>query len=293
MLPDDEPWRSCDEPRRKTVEPRSVSSSFAHAPFVENDYPSTAYPDRAHRLLALFRLYNVIEYFFPYKDLMDRPWGETLVEFVPRMSEARDATDTLAIAEHTTRIQDSHVTVTSPVLDAYFGTHRPEVRIELVEGSTVVTEVAPELAGSGLHVGDRVVSVDGEEVDARRERLARYMSASTEGRLANKIDLQLLLGAPSTPAAIEVRAVDGSTRDVSVPRTEEGLAARSRPRRGPVHTVLDEGVGYIDLGRLDAQQVDSALQSIWNTPAVILDMRGYPSIGARAVVPRLVVGLSF
>ncbi len=119
------------ETPRRGAAPRAVNTAFAYGSFVENDYSETPYPDRAHRLLALFRLYNVIEYFFPYKDLMDRPWGETLAEFIPRMRDARDATDyALTVAELATRIQDSHVTLASPVLDAYFGTHRPAVRVD-------------------------------------------------------------------------------------------------------------------------------------------------------------------
>src|SRR6185436_13297692 len=113
-------------------------------------------------------------------------WPETLAEFIPRMRQARDATEyALTVSELAVRIQDSHVTLASPVLDAYFGTHRPPVRVDLVEGLTVVTEVGPEVAATGLHVGDVVVSVDGEETAARRARLARYLPASTAGRLDN------------------------------------------------------------------------------------------------------------
>lgn len=275
-------------PRRGAVTPDPVSAPFEYTAFVEDDYSETPYPDRPHRLLALFRLYNAIEYFFPYKDLMDRPWGETLVEFVPRMLQARDATDyALAVAELATRIQDSHVTLASPVLEAYFGTHRPEVRVELVEGLTVVTKVAPELENSGLDVGDIVVSVDGEEAATRRKRLARYLPASTPGRLENKIDLHFLLGTRSQSAAIEVRGDDDVMRRASAPRTLEGLPARSRPRHGPVHAVLPSGYGYIDLDRLEAAEADPAFQTIRNTPAAILDIRGYPASGARAIVGRL------
>src|SRR5216683_939830 len=240
-------------PRHEATVPGPVSAPFEYAAFVERDYSETPYPDPPHRLLALFRLYNAIEYFFPYKDLMDRPWRDTLVDFIPRMKDARDATDyALAVAELATRIQDSHVTLASPVLDAYFGTHRPPVRVELVEGQTAITEVAPELAQSGLRVGDIVVSVDGEVATARRSRLARYLAASTPGRLENKVDLQFLLGPPSQPAALEVRGEDGAVRRSSTPRTLEGLAPRARPRTGPVYTVLTSGHGYVDLQRLEA-----------------------------------------
>src|SRR5712691_7718735 len=219
---------------------------------------------------------------------MDRPWRETLAEFIPRMREARDATDyALTVAELATRIQDSHVTLASAVLDAYFGTHRPAVRVDLVEGLTVITEVAPELAGAGLQTGDIVVSVDGEDAAARRERLARYLPASTRGRLENKIDVQFLLGPRSQPAVLEVRGADGADRRVSAPRTLEGIGPRSRLRTGPVQTVLPSGHGYVDLQRLEAAEVGAAFDTIRNAPGAIFDMRGYPAGGARAVVSRL------
>lgn len=275
-------------PRRK-VRARAVARTpFVAGAFVERDYSETPYPDQPHRLLALFRLYNVIEYFYPYKALMDRPWRETLEEFIPRMRGARDATDyALTVSELAARIQDSHVTLASPVLDAYFGTHRPPVRVDLVEGMTVITEAAPELAEAGLHVGDVVLSVDGEDASARRQRLARYLPASTPGRLDNKIDLRFLLGSRSQPALIGVRGHDGRVRDVRAARTLEGLGQRSRMRAGPVYTVLPSGHGYVDLQRLEANQVDAAFEAIRSTPGAILDMRGYPAGGARALLPRL------
>jgi hypothetical protein len=218
---------------RRDAGPATASMTYAATAFVEPDDSDTPYPDEAHRLVALFRLHGVIEHFFPYKELMDRSWHETLAEFIPRMRDARDATDyALAVTELAVRIQDSHVTLASPVLDAYFGTHRPAVRVDLVEGLTVITEVAPELAQVGLGVGDVVLSVDGEDTAARRARLARYLPASTPGRLENKIDIQFLLGAKGRPAMIEARAEDGTVRRETVARTLEGLAPRSRTRSG-------------------------------------------------------------
>ena len=269
--------------------PGNVGTAFSYDAFVEKDYSEQPYPDWPHRLLALFRLYAVIEHFYPYKELMDRPWDETLVEFIPRMRAARDATDyALVVSELATRIQDSHVTLAAAVLDAYFGTHRPDIRVDLVEGATVVTEAATGVAGGGLRVGDVVLSVDGEESGARRERLGRYLPASTRGRLENKIDTQFLLGSPSQPARLEVRTPAGDVRRVSAPRTLEGLASRSRPRTGPVYTVLASGFGYVDLDRLLMADAEAAFETIRSTPGTILDMRGYPASGAQAIVPRLV-----
>jgi C-terminal processing protease CtpA/Prc len=277
-----------DAPRRVPAPAGPLPVPYEPGAFVERDESETTYPDREHRLLALFRLYGAIEYFFPYKDLMDRPWKEMLAALIPRFAEARDATDyALAVAEAAVRIQDSHVTLASPVLDAYFGTHRPDVRVDLVEGQTVITEVAAELAPTGLAVGDVVVSVDGEGAGARRERLARYLPASTPGRLQNKTDVQFLLGPRGKPAVIEARGAEGTPRRVTVARTLEGLAPRSRTRRTPAYGLHAPGFGYVDLQRLEAKDVGDAFETIRNTPGLILDMRGYPIGGAFGLVARL------
>jgi C-terminal processing protease CtpA/Prc len=216
---------------------------------------------------------------------MDRPWDDTLAEFIPRLRAARDETEyALAVSELAVRLQDSHVTLASPVLDRYFGTHRPAIRVDLVEGRTVVTEAPPT---SGLQVGDVVLSVDGEESSARRARLARYLPASTAGRLENKVDIQFLLGPRASRAVIEARGADGSSRRVEAERTLEGLAPRTRPRAGPAYAVLPSGFGYLDLDRLEAKDVAAAFEAIRGTPGAVVDMRGYPKGGAFAAVPRL------
>jgi hypothetical protein len=52
-----------------------------------------AAPSREYRLLGLFRVWNVIHYFFPYKHLMDRTWDSVLTEFIPRFAQAETPVD--------------------------------------------------------------------------------------------------------------------------------------------------------------------------------------------------------
>ncbi|MET0555378.1 MAG: S41 family peptidase [Vicinamibacteria bacterium] len=284
------PASGVDRARQLLEEPpRAAAPAVANVPlatgaFLERDYSEAPYPDAAHRMLALFRLYAVVDHFFPYKPLMDRAWDETLADFIPRLRVARDETEyALAVSELATRLQDSHVTLASPVLDRHFGTHRPPVRVDLVEGQTVVTEAPP---GSGLEAGDVVLSVDGEAASARRARLARYLPASTAARLENKIDIQFLLGPPASRVAIETRGPDGKVRRVEAERTLEGLAPRTRTRTGPAYAVLPSGLGYLGVDRLEPKDVAAAFEAIRGTPGVIVDMRGYPKVGAFAGVPR-------
>jgi C-terminal processing protease CtpA/Prc len=255
----------------------------------DRSYREMVYPSEEYRLLALFRFWNVIEYFFPYKNLIDRKWDDTLREFIPRMQSARDAREyTLAVAEMVTRIQDSHGKVTSPILDQYFGLFRPPMMVSLIQGETVVTSIEEKVRSTnGLEVGDVVLSVDGEAIAERRARLGRYLPVSTPLRLNYLVDTQLLFGPGERPALLRIRKASGEIMEASIARTIERSGARIKLRTGPIDTVLPSGYGYVDLDRLTGADVEDAFKTIQKTPGLILDMRGYPVGGAFQFAARL------
>jgi CubicO group peptidase (beta-lactamase class C family)/C-terminal processing protease CtpA/Prc len=237
--------------------------------------PEPDYPSRERRLLALFRLWNAIHYFFPYQSLMERSWEDLLATYIPRFEAAGDATDYhLTVAQLVTHLQDSHVTASSAVLARYFGDTLPSVRVKFIERQTVVTGVwdAAATRWSALRVGDVIVAVDGEESAARRARLGKYFSASTPQALEYKIDQAMLAGPAGSRAVLSVRDRHGKQHAVTLRRDGAPPPART----GAPYSVIDRGYGYIDLTRLMPQDVDAAFKAVEHTPGLILDMRGYP-----------------
>lgn len=70
------------------------------------------YDDIAFRLLGLFRLWNGIEYYFPYLHLMDRSWESCLPDAIESMMAGTDqASYEEAIYALTGCLQDNHVMV--------------------------------------------------------------------------------------------------------------------------------------------------------------------------------------
>ena len=100
---------------REEIRPPARSSARpASGPLriTENTYPDMASPSREYRLLGLFRVWNVMHYFFPYQHLMDRSWDSVLTEFIPRFAEAATPDDyCLTAREFVAHLQDSHVFV--------------------------------------------------------------------------------------------------------------------------------------------------------------------------------------
>ena len=61
----------------------------------ENPYKEMEYPDAGYQLLSLFRYWNMIQYFYPYKYLAGEDWNKVLPEFIPKFFTAKDTTQYL------------------------------------------------------------------------------------------------------------------------------------------------------------------------------------------------------
>jgi C-terminal processing protease CtpA/Prc len=234
-----------------------------------------------------------MRYFFPYLDLMDRPWADTLVEFLPRFEAAETALAyQTAVAEMTARLQDTHVGVgNAAALEEHLGLFAPPFLVSQVEGQAVVRHVHDAAAAGGIEVGDVIVAVDGVDIGEQRKSLQGLIAASTPQAMSQRLDRMQLRGPKGSTARLRVRDSAGKEREVAVVRSRPYNqdawlpALRTTPA---IYGVLPSGYGYIDLERLAYADADAALDAVMGTPALILDMRGYPKGTAWAIAPRLV-----
>jgi C-terminal processing protease CtpA/Prc len=253
-------------------------------------YETMAYPEREYRLLALFRFWNVIHYFYPYKDLLDQDWDTVLPRFLPRFAAARDALEyNLAVAEMAACIQDTHTTVAgSKELNRFFGEAAPPVALRLIEGKPAVTDLldAEAVKGSGVAIGDVVLAIDGEPSEQRMARYGKYLAGSNPGSHAWSLLRRLLNGPDGSTLQLTVRGRDDKPREIALPRKAAYALLRPKPS-GEVFKILADNIGYCDLERLTLGEVDAMLERLKDTRAIVFDLRGYPRGTAWALAPRL------
>lgn len=256
----------------------------------DKTYAEMSFPGREYRLLALFRYWNVINYFFPYKDLIGDSWETALARFIPKFEANKDAADyQLTVREMVAEMRDSHGGVQNAnASNEKLGTFVPQILLRYVEGHTVVTHVLDDKLP--IKIGDVILTVDGEPVERRREFLSRFIAASTPQALERSVHSGLLRGQKDSVAKLRLRSADGAVREVELARsisTTDRKLFTARQRSTPVVQVLPNGYGYVDLARLQVGEVDQMFETIKQTPAVIFDMRGYPNGTAWAIAPRL------
>jgi C-terminal processing protease CtpA/Prc len=243
----------------------------------EPDYSSPYYPDEEKRLLCLFRFWNIIHYFFPYKDLMDCSWDDTLHEMIPKFISAKNALEyALAVRELTARIDDTHASLSSFVLYLeYWGQYYPPFLSKTIEGKIVITELLDKTIQI-IQKGDIIEEVDGETVDKFRNKNYRYLPASNssvkERELNNVIcrgkskQMRLLIRRDQTLSVVGVdRIISSQYFDLLEKIT----------MHNPVWKILPDNIGYVNMGRMN--DVPATMSKLMDTKAIIFDIRNYPN----------------
>jgi C-terminal processing protease CtpA/Prc len=251
------------------------------APPKDKSYPDMKYPGLEYRLLAAFRAWNTIEFFYPHKNLMERDWADVLREFIPRFEGAKDGLEySLTVAEMMTHIHDSHAYVSGSVINDHFGTFYPPIRVRMIENTLLVTAFTDEKAAraGGVAIGDTILKVDGEDAKKRFERYARYISASTSQSNTDKATLAFMNGKDASPVTLTIRDRSGKAKKIRLPRKfEDYNTLYHRERTGDIIRSISADIGYADLDRLTPEMIDEMLDRFKNARAIIFDMRGYPN----------------
>ncbi len=258
----------------------------------DTSYPQMAFPSEEYRLLALFRFWNVINYYFPYKHLTDKSWEAVLTDFIPRFLENKNQLDyEMTVAEMVARLQDTHGFVgTLKSLNAHLGDFAPPLSLRVASGKLTIAYLMDESVAqaAGVKVGDVIVAVDGESTEQRVANLSKFKSLSTRSSAYRYIYPTVLRGAKDSKAKLRIEGADSQIREVEIPRTAPlGSVTFPVPRKTPIYQVLPNGYGYIDLARLPLADAHKAMDAVMNTPGLIFDMRGYPNATAWEIGPRL------
>lgn len=242
-------------------------------------YSQFTNPHEEIRLLALFRLWNIVHYFYPYKHILDQDWDSTLIEFIPRLLAANSSESySLALRECCNRLNDSHASCNSYAIQNWNGGFLPPFTVRFIEGETVITRVTKN--AKSIQVGDVLREIDGVDIKALRDSLRRYANGSNNTMVEKSINSLIVLG-PS--GQFDITVSDGlSIKTETLTRNSDNrqdLYFNSSPIKSWTDTVLENKcrIGIVNMGELKREEIPQMVGELWSTDGIIFDLRGYPN----------------
>jgi C-terminal processing protease CtpA/Prc len=250
----------------------------------EKPYSQFIYPDAGYRLLALFRYWNIVQYWFPDKHLIGEDWKALLTEFIPRFIDAKNESEYWHTSQQLiARIHDSHANLLSPYPEwnNRFGKYYPPCMVTFVGNDPVVSIIVNNsiAALSNIQRGDIIKTVNGKRVaDIISERLPNLPASNYSTQLRD-LSVNLLVSKDSISNITVER--DGEPIECKLhhfifSRWSDWYHYDFPYQKDSSFFFIASGVGYINLGKIKKKQVDSVFKVLEGSKGVIIDNRQYP-----------------
>lgn len=258
--------------------------------FRENDLKDMDYSDVRFRLLGLFRLWNAVEYYFPYHNLLEKDWVSTLDEFIPRMLAGGEGLPdgftpgalalmggedfqsyVAAITALLVRMNDFHV------VGGLLGMTYAPIPVMEAEGKLVVFGTAE---GCPLLPGDVIQEVNGRDIYEFAETVKEYLPYSRDEVYLSRNGAFILSLAGDNKSEIEVTVLrDGKEETffcACVSVEESPFIPYAQPQE--VYEILEGNIGLVNPALLSTANQYGVMEELRDTDGLVIDLRQYPNL---------------
>lgn len=231
---------------------------------------------KEYRLLSLFKYWNIIEYFFPYKYQMDQNWDEALIEMIPKFTNCQSKKEFhLAMLELVVKINDSHAGLRTPLTNQYLGSRWIPAKFKIIDEQAIITGFYDQKLAKedDLQIGDILTKVNGKSISKILTEKDKYIHASNVSvKLRNAYKC----------------IFNGSSDSLHIEYIREGKSQHKTIKRYPFSKfkleknkdlkwkILENNIGYVNMGILERMDVPAMMDSLINTKAIVFDVRNYP-----------------
>ncbi|MCT2534746.1 S41 family peptidase [Aquibacillus koreensis] len=246
--------------------------------FEEEAYADMSNPEVEYRLLSLYRYWNMIEYYFPYKYLIEEDWDDVLHAFLPKFINASTEKEyVVTVSEMIARIHDTHAQIVSdePALHAFWGNNYAPLIMDFIEDKPVVTGYYHVDLGkeTGLQVGDVITKVDDKPIEAILDEKLKYISASNHTIKLREMSSKILR---TNDTSLEVEFIrDGKTKTREIKAGVEQYDPFQKDQ--DYYREFSEDIAYLYLGSIKAAYAEEIRSNLEGKQGLIVDLRCYPS----------------
>ena len=283
----------------------SFAKGVGNAEFLnEETYPEMSSPDASYRLLALFRYWNIIQYYYPYKYLIGENWQFVLAEFIPQFIHAKNELEyKLTVLKLVASIHDSHAYLYDKVLEKYKGDYIVPFYVSFIEGKPVITDTLIDISNMNyplmmglsfngkpiikdtliniseknypLKIGDIILKVNGTPIDRIISEQLPYIPGSNLSSQLYKFGYDLMRSNTKSINVTFKRGNDVFSKDMTCyPMNSPNFRYMAYRKKALYRLVSKEkNIGYLYLG----STIGGTVPDFSNTKGLIIDLRCYPN----------------
>lgn len=227
--------------------------------------------------------WNVMQHFYPYFEVVICDWEMVLEQALRSSFTARNELEFKAVLDRlTAHLKDGHASVSTP-LYTYDNYYKPGIDWAYIEGKLYITKVCQ----SWLKVkpGQEVIKVNGRTVTEFMDSFRQIVSAPTEGWFKHRFtqfslsglkDTKIELGLSDTTIVLYRNQRLYTTDDVECSCQPEVMKLK--------HKWLDSGILYLNLTKMEDEDLEKIMPDILRAKSLVCDMRGYPSVGVKFIM---------
>ncbi|UTX50620.1 S41 family peptidase [Chryseobacterium sp. MA9] len=241
---------------------------------------SSKFTSKTISLLELFRYWNYVEYFFPYKYETDQNWNDVLTEMIPKfLMIDHDESYHLTLAELVTKTDDSHAYLSSKEIQHHqYGNRRVPAEYSYAEGKLVITKInATRFEDkSPLQVGDVIYDIEGKTIPQIVNSFGKYIPASNSWGKFNKAKSKLLF---SNSDSISVKIErEGQNLEIKTKTyfAKDIIQEKITTPQKWKFIDYEKKIGYVNMGIIEKKDLNEMYNSLQSAKSIIFDLRNYP-----------------
>jgi C-terminal processing protease CtpA/Prc len=246
------------------------------------NYFDLDYNDKGSRILMVFAYWNLVEYYFPYKYLMDQKWDKTLEQILPLAFGAKDQKEFyMAMKRMTTKLNDSHVDFYGASKWSAVSRFFP-ANCKIIDDKMVVNEIIGDslAQADNIKIGDLITKINDKTIKELIEENRDLVCASNEAAYLNKVAKAILISDSENVKVEFLR--DGKYETKSMTWFNYHDSHRNEFKKGAMKKkekfkLLDSNIGYVNMGVIKVKNIPDMIEALRSTKAIVFDMRNYPN----------------
>ncbi|MDQ8006401.1 MAG: S41 family peptidase [Pedobacter sp.] len=248
----------------------------------EKGYEEMTYPDAGYRLLALYRYWGIINYYYPYKNLAEKNWNDVLNDFIPKFILAKNEQEyTLTTLKLIRMINDTHANIwgMNKILENIKGHYITPFQAKFIQEKLVVTGFYKDTLNIKqlVNVGDVIVSINGTKVKDLVDKYLPITPASNYDTQLRDMPTNYLLKSNNKQIRVVI-SKGGKDVEISIPTVNSELMYQDIDYTKPKGYYLqNEKIGYVYAGKYKNSDLPEIKKLFKTTKGIIVDLRCYPS----------------